>query len=253
MFNILHLEFWKDWGEIILAIVGIIVAYILWKKQAQKKRLTSQIEVISFFNENARNSSGNVLVSYEGKELESLYIALVSIENTGQLSIKSSDFESEIFYNLKCKGEDIKLLDWELDQEDKKRLNIEYSASSQLQIKGMLLNPNDSFTMIIFSESRPDFHQIEARINGINEISKLSNDYNIDSNKLIYILSRDLSLISGGATTSILLIIMSGQLNGESVILQWKYLVLILTLLVPIMILVIIGTMYFKHRQVPKG
>lgn len=150
-----------------LSVTGMIITIIIYFKQLQRKELSYKIISFSPLLSRKDGLVQKLQVLYEGKQISDPHVAIVRIANTGNLPIKSTDFESNMSLNFDVKTQ---VFSAEILKKTPQNLeaNLEFTPSHVL-LKPTLLNKHDSITITMLTSSK-DTIQIDARLAGIKEV-----------------------------------------------------------------------------------
>lgn len=113
------------------------------------------------------DSWSKLSTSFDGEELKSAYLSRIMIINSGDIPISRDDFDSDVTINM---GIDIGILGIRIEESSPFNLGVEYSFNAnEINFKGLLLNPNDSFVIEALSKGRPTEITVQSRISGIDK------------------------------------------------------------------------------------
>ena len=159
---------------IIAAIVGALFSWgILWILPSNKvdvgnfpqKELTCILD-ISYQMMIRKSSDNRFQIMFEGKEVKNPYAYNITILNSGKYSISNEDFKQPFTIDfIGCNGivnaqivGSTNAMVWE-----EVLSNAEFNGNI-LTISDFFLNPNESFTMYIITDGKPDIIQYGSRI-----------------------------------------------------------------------------------------
>ncbi|QKU78598.1 hypothetical protein HPY08_06555 [Vibrio cholerae] len=112
------------------------------------------------------DSWSKLSTSFDGEELNSAYLSRIMIINSGNVPISRDDFDSDVTIKM---GADIGILGIRIEESSPFNLGVEYYFNEdEINFKGLLLNPNDSFVIETLSKGRPTDIAVQSRISGID-------------------------------------------------------------------------------------
>jgi hypothetical protein len=173
----MDLQFWKDWGEIIAAVIfgvaALWVAVWIYKKQTKTKAISASMQVLPVFSNPSMGGNKDIELVYKGRKISDPYFGIIKFKNSGQLPILKTDFESGIMMNFASRKEKLYPIDMMISERNPTNLEVD-NDGSLLGYGGLncgLLNPGDEFIVNAVFDKKPASIKVEARIVGIKEIS----------------------------------------------------------------------------------
>ncbi|MBI6575925.1 hypothetical protein YA0001_05955 [Pseudomonas viridiflava] len=113
----------------------------------------------------------DIKISYLGKDVSKGSFLTLAIINTGKIPIKSEDFEHPITIHLSDSASVISAKVVELNP---KNLDVKiHSTPNGLSIEKLLLNPDDGFTIQIFSSAPLQILDVTTRASGLPKLIEL--------------------------------------------------------------------------------
>ncbi|PMM38846.1 hypothetical protein [Vibrio lentus] len=103
-----------------------------------------------------------------GQELEQLYVTNILVENTGDIPINRHDYDSKIEILF---PENPNIISTSVIDEYPDSLNVQHeSTDTFIEVEGLLLNPQDAFTLQLVSHGEINELIVKSRISGVREI-----------------------------------------------------------------------------------
>ncbi|MGC2238356.1 MAG: hypothetical protein WA584_19535 [Pyrinomonadaceae bacterium] len=168
--------FWQFVG-VILTLIGIVAAFIIFYLQRQKKSLAYEELTNTPVLTVDEQVSGKVKVLYEDKPIKNAQLIVIKLINDGNLPVTSKDYER----NFSCTfGDNSKILSSEIVKTNPKELSPKFSPETnenQIILEPLLLNKKDFLVIKILVTDFKDEINIDARIIGVNRISKLNKSF----------------------------------------------------------------------------
>jgi len=167
MLDILRDSIWQFIGAI-LALITIILILVQRKRKALSYKIISNTPLVKI----KEDLKGRLQVLFDEKPVENIYLIIINFINSGNLPIKSADYESPVNLNF---NEDVQLLTAEVI--DTKPKTLEVSAKiegTKVLLKPTLLNGNDSITIKVLVNQFDGNFSVGGRIIGVKEIRELT-------------------------------------------------------------------------------
>ncbi|MDY6932140.1 MAG: hypothetical protein SVJ22_09535 [Halobacteriota archaeon] len=164
------LEFLRDpvW-QFIGALFGFIAIFFAWRQRRNKSLSYKIIANSPLFSVNDE-ISGRLRVLFDEKPVEDIYLIVVKIFNSGNISIKSSDYEYPVNFNF---GKKTKLLSAEVIEKKPPEMQISTSIDgTRVLLTPTLMNENDSVTVKLLADQFNGQILVEGRIVGIKAIKE---------------------------------------------------------------------------------
>ena len=140
MLDILRDSIWQFIGAI-LALIAIILILVQRKRKALSYKIISNTPLVKI----KEDIKGRLQVLFDEKPVESIYLIIIKFINSGNLPIKSADYESPVNLNF---NEDVQLLTAEVIDTNPKTLEASAKIEgTKVLLKPTLLNENDSITI----------------------------------------------------------------------------------------------------------
>ena len=174
MIEIIRDPIWQFIG-VILAVVAIIITVIFFLYQRQKKAISWQIISNTPLLKIDDDIKRNLQVLYSGKPVQDIQLIIARIINTGNVSIKSTDYEGPINLNF---GKNAQILTAEITKTSPNNLK----ASANIEGNGViipptLMNSRDWITLKILVSQFDEPITVEGRIVGVKEIEENTDLY----------------------------------------------------------------------------
>lgn len=170
MSDIIRDPMWQFFG-VIFVVISIIVSGIFFRLQRQRSALSWKIISNTPLVRINSEVKGNLQVLFNGNPVKDIQLIIIKIINTGNVSIKSGDYERPLNLNF---DENAQILAAEVIETNPN--NIEVSANieeREVFISPTLLNKGDSFTIKILVNQFNNQILIDGRIVGVKEIQKI--------------------------------------------------------------------------------
>ncbi len=155
---------WQSLGVLIAVFAAAWTAGRRDKKQIYYETFSSPVVVPD------AGYGDRVKVLFDEKEVSNVWTGRFSIQNRGNIPVKSGDFEQNIVLTV---GPESQFLSAAIGRVSEPTLNpnLEFvPGSSQLSIRPMLLNPGDRFEINFVSEGVRPTIKVMSRISGIKSI-----------------------------------------------------------------------------------
>lgn len=184
--NILNNQIWTAIGvvaTIILGLAAIVVAIILFLLGKKKKRLSyyiiSNTQLVGIEN----SIRDKIKILYDERQVTNVHLVSIKFINNGNEPISVDDFDKPI--SIKYDSA-VNILTHEILEKTPEDLDaLIRKTENFLEIKPLLLNPNDEFIVNILASNFEGKLEVSARIKGINKI-EIYKSYDDSSSWLIY-------------------------------------------------------------------
>jgi hypothetical protein len=182
---------------VILAVIAIAIPVILYWIQRQKRALSWQLVSNTPLLSIDKEIKENLEVLYNGKQVQDVQLIIAKIINTGNVPIKSIDYERPINFNF---GENARILTAEVTETSPDSLKASANVEGKKVIlPPTLMNNRDWITLKILVNQYDGPISVDGRIVGVKEIKDYTETY---KSRIIW------PIISAfmGATTTFLII-----------------------------------------------
>lgn len=169
--DIIRDPMWQFIGAI-LVVIGIIISIILHWIQQPKNSLSWKIVSNTPLVKISSEIRGNLQVLFEGNPVKDIQLIIVKIINSGNVSIKSGDYERPINLNFDINAQ---ILTAEVINTIPS--NIEASTNiegNKIFITPTLLNKGDSITIKTLVNQFDNHISVDGRIVGVKDIQKIA-------------------------------------------------------------------------------
>lgn len=169
MMELLRDPLWQFVGAI-LTLLAIGASVLIYWLRRRKKRLSYEIvssnSLLSMRDELGRNLE----IKYGGREVENVHLVNVKVYNSGNVPIKSDDFERRLSLDF---GDGARVLSSEVRSTDPESLDLSHTDDlNKISFEPVLLNSKDSFSVkALVSEYEGDL-SVDARIVGVSSIRR---------------------------------------------------------------------------------
>ena len=176
MIEIFRDPLWQFIGAL-LALIAILVTIYIFLKEKAKKNITYEVTSFVPFLTVNEEAKGELQVIYKGNEISNLFLMTLQINNSGNMSVASKDYEKPISFIF---GNEAIVYSAEIVKTIPKTLTSELSVDgNRVTLSPVLLNSGDVIEIkcLVTSPSYSEFI-VDGRIVGIKEITeKRSNPY----------------------------------------------------------------------------
>jgi hypothetical protein len=177
------------WSFSLGVLFTVIISIIFYLIQRSRKLLSYDIGLYTRIITKEIESEDKLKILFNNKRVKNTFLIIISIFNSGNIPIKTNDYEKELRFNF---GEDSEVLEAEVLKTKPDNLNIEFNQIDNfLSIKPFLLNSKEFVTFkVLVSEFSGDINNInlDGRIVGVNMIVKKKPKYIIRSIGLVIML-----------------------------------------------------------------
>jgi hypothetical protein len=160
---------WKYLAMLFATIAAVIVPVWLWVFDINSRSLSVLMVSRAELSPKLEGHEKALLLTLDGKQLESAYVTVLEVTNDGAKPIPASDFESPIELRLDSKTS---LLRAALSSAVPKDLSpLVDTHADHISVKALLLNPKDSFRISVITNGEIPQFKAKARITGLPSIS----------------------------------------------------------------------------------
>lgn len=183
-------SFWVNYGEYIVGIPALIIgtAVTIWIFIRQKniKKLEYRIIANESLLSYHKDLEKDLVILFKDKKIDNLAFLLLEFENTGNISIIKSDFDSNL--DIKFKNYTA-IFGIELINIYPKNIDLNTIREiDSFSIEPYLINPKDKFSVKILYDNKSFDYEINARIAGVKEITKASESKDFSLNSFLVVL-----------------------------------------------------------------
>lgn len=169
--DIIRDPMWQFFGAI-LVIIGIIISIILYWIQRPKSSLSWKIISNAPLVKISSEIRGNLQVLFEGNLVENIQLIIVRIINTGNVSIKSGDYEHPINFTF---DENAQILSAEIIETIPNNIEVSVNIEeNRVFMSPTLLNKGDSVTIKTLVNQFENHILVDGRIVGVKDIKKIA-------------------------------------------------------------------------------
>lgn len=156
------------WPVIIGIITLLFMAYIFYVQRQNKELSYEILSATSLISKN-KEIEGKLKILYQNKEVDNIYLIIIKLTNSGNVSLNRSDYESPIIFSF---NQNISIMEADIIRTEPDNIKSEINIDkNRLIIKPLLLNESDSITFKIILPSFEGYINADARIFGIKDIS----------------------------------------------------------------------------------
>jgi hypothetical protein len=222
-------DFWAflrdaGWWQVILAIVALIVGYIFFRAQTQRKNLSYKILSSRPLFQTERDVKQKFEINFEGQPVNDLHLLIIQIYNSGNIPITKSDYEREV--RLIFKPNNI-ILTAEITESIPANLGASlqivktvepvdaveqnFIHKHHIEFSQILLNKGDLMTAEILLNHYEGGIIVDGRIVGVKEIRQAMDSYW----KRMELISEMASIVIASLLTPLVSIPLYFLLNGN--------------------------------------
>jgi len=157
---------------IVIPLLALIVPIAIFIGDHKNKTISFEILSESTVADVTSPLGAKIQVLYDGKKLKNLKTIFIRIINSGNVSIKKTDFEKDLQLLF---GKNVRVLASRVDYAYPNNLSVKpIVKDDRVLVSPLLLNPKDEFTIESLVTGETDKIGIDARIEGITrtEITK---------------------------------------------------------------------------------
>ena len=180
---------------VILAVIAIAIPVILYWIQRQKRALSWQVVSNTPLLSIDKEIKENLEVLYNGKHVQDVQLIIAKIINTGNVPIKSTDYERPINFNF---GENARILTAEVTETSPDSLKASANVEGKKVIlPPILMNNRDWITLKFLVNQYDGPILVDGRIVGVKEIKELKES---EINKRLFITGVIIGIITATMT-----------------------------------------------------
>ena len=169
--DIIRDPMWQFFGAI-LVVIGIIISIILYWIQRPKNSLSWKIISNAPLVKINSEIKGDLQVLFKGNPVENIQIVIIRIINTGNVPIKSGDYEYPINLNF---DDNAQILTAEIIETIPNNIEAYTNIDENIVfISPTLLNKGDSVTIKTLVNQFDNHISVDGRIVGVKDIQKLA-------------------------------------------------------------------------------
>jgi len=190
MFDILRDPMWQ-FVAVILGILAILISYILYRKQSQKKSLEYEIISSTPLLSMEEEVRGKLQMFFNKEPVKQVHLIQVRIFNSGNMPILSTDFKRPVGLSF---GEEAQILTAEIAEVNPDSLEASTTIEDEeVVLVPTLLNQGDSVKLKMLVSKFDGQIAVKGRIVGIKDIHESP--------------ERGMRIILGMLVTAILLVV----------------------------------------------
>ena len=159
-----------QFASVLLAVVAIVVAIFLYRKQRRLKRLDFEIISETSLLSVKEELEGKLQILYEGRRVSTVHLVLAEFRNSGTEPILAGDFVQPLGVDF---GTESQVLTTEVVETFPTDSNaVITTATSRLTIAPLLVNQRDFIRVKCLVENYADSARATGRIVGISKIRR---------------------------------------------------------------------------------
>ena len=182
MIEIIRDPMWQFVGVILVIIIPLVLYLVQRRRKALSWEIISNTPLLSI-DEAIR---GNIQVLFDGKPVQDAQLIIVEIINSGNVAIKSIDYERPINLDF---GENARILTAEVTETTPDNLDVSINIEgTKVLLNPTLMNGKDSITIKTIVSQFNDQITVEGRIVGVKEVQKSTKRNKIQDIRLFLVL-----------------------------------------------------------------
>ena len=226
MIEIIRDPMWQFVGVILVIIIPLVLYLVQRRRKLISWEIISNTPLLSIEEE----IRGNLQVLFDGKPVQDVQLIIVEIINSGNVAIKSIDYERPINLDF---GKNAHILTAEVTETTPDNLDISIDIEgTKVLLNPTLMNGKDSITIKTVVSQFNDQITVEGRIVGVKEVQKSTKRNKIQA------INSFIVGVGGGA----------GSLAVLSIMLEILEFELIIGLSIATIVLIIIVVIYYKSH-----
>ena len=160
---------WKFFLTLAITIASVVVPVWLWQIDLSSKAISLMVNSTAELQPQGIDSLDGILLSVDGKALDSPYVSVLEITNNGSRPILTSDFEGPIRISADSPSRLVKV---RTTSSNPPSLEPAVSlADGIVLLQPLLLNPGDTIRITtVAADAKPSF-TARARVPGVTEIN----------------------------------------------------------------------------------
>lgn len=170
MFDILRDPMWQ-FVAVILGILAILISYILYRKQGQKKALEYEIISSTPLLSMEEEVKGKLQILFDEEPVKQVHLIQVMIFNSGNVPILSTDFKRPVGVSF---GKEAQILTAEVAEVNPDSLDVSTEIKGdEVVLVPTLLNQGDSVKLKMLVSRFGGQIAVDGRIVGVKDIRKI--------------------------------------------------------------------------------
>ena len=166
MIEIIRDPMWQFVGVVLVIIIPLILYLVQRRRKVLSWEIISNTPLLSIEEE----IRGNLQVLFDGKPVQDVQLIIVEIINSGNVSIKSTDYERPISLDF---GENAHILTAEVTETTPDNLDVSIDIEgTKVLLNPTLMNGKDSIAIKTIVSQFNDKITVEGRIVGVKEVQK---------------------------------------------------------------------------------
>ena len=160
---------WKFFLTLAITIASVAVPVWLWQADLSSKALSLTVKSTAELQPKGIDTLNGIQLSVDGKALESPYVSVLEISNSGSKPILTSDFEGPMRIST---GSLSKLVKVRTTSSTPPSLEPAVSlAEGVVLLQPLLLNPSDIIRITAVTANAKPIFAVRARVAGVSEIN----------------------------------------------------------------------------------
>ncbi len=168
-------NFWQVVSIVAAVVIMLITLYIQRRKKSLVYTILTEAPLLSVDDE----IKGKLQITLDGISVQNVHLILIKIWNNGNTPIATIDFEKPLKILL---NDNVNILSAKVLDRKPKNLdpNLKIISQNQFAIEPLLLNKQDSFTIRFLAAEYISEIAVNARINGVKDIKRVSSIFASD-------------------------------------------------------------------------
>lgn len=160
---------WKFFLTLAITIASVVVPVWLWQVDLSSKALSLTVKSTVELQPKEINALDGIQLSVDGTTLESPYVSVLELSNSGSKPIVTSDYEAPIKISTRSPSKLVKIrMTFSTPPSLEPAISL---AAGVVLLQPLLLNPGDTVRITaVTANARPEF-TARARVTGVAEIN----------------------------------------------------------------------------------
>ena len=183
---------------LVVAVATIVTMIVIHIRQRQRKSLSYEVISVLPLLRRTEEVEGKLEMQFDGKVVRDIHLAVVRVVNSGNVSIKASDYERPFSLNF---GEKSRVLSAEVSETLPSSLHatVRIDGANKVVAEPALLNAKDSFTVKVLVSQPNKQVNVDARVDGVKEVGMLKEQSGRLSSFLLMVATMAAGLAAGAS------------------------------------------------------
>ena len=173
---------WKFFVTLAIAIAGVAAPVWIWQADLSSKALSLTVKSTVELQPKGVDKLDGIQLLVDGKSLDSPYVSVLELSNSGSKPIVTSDFEGPVRISTASPSSLLKVR-----TTSPTPLSLEPSVSlaeGVISLQPLLLNPGDTIRIIVVAGNSKPMFAARARVAGVAEINIVDEQVGRDTKSL---------------------------------------------------------------------